>query len=77
MPWAAINIITRRANDGLELAGSRSITAHGDGEIITGQAAVGFGVINGDWSVGLDYVRQDGVTLDRRGYSARPMAIQK
>lgn len=70
-----VNIVTRQDNHGLELGASRTITGHGDGEIITGQAAVGFDLFGGAWSVGVDYTKVDGVTLDRRGYSARPLFI--
>ncbi len=70
-----VNIVTRQDNHGVELGASRTITGHGDGEIITGQAAVGFDLLGGAWSVGVDYTKADGVTLDRRGYSARPLAI--
>ncbi len=65
-----VNIVTRRNNHGLELGGTRTITEHGDGEIVTGQAAIGFDLFGGTWSLGVDYVEQDGVTMDRRGYSA-------
>ena len=65
-----VNIVTRRANRGLELSGTRTITERGDGEIVTGQAAIGFDLLGGTWSLGLDYVEQDGVTMDRRNYSA-------
>ena len=68
-----INIITRRGS-GLEAAVSRSI-AHGDGEIDTGQAAFWFESNGGGWGIGVDYAQQDGVTLDRRGYSAVPKQI--
>ena len=68
-----INIITRPNRQGLELAASRTITEQGDGEIVTGQAAIGFDALGGTWSVGLDYAKQDGVTLDRRDYSATPV----
>jgi iron complex outermembrane recepter protein len=70
-----INIVTRQNNPGLELSGTRTITEHGDGEIVTGQAAIGFDLIGGMWSLGLDYVEQDGVTMERRSYSANPLII--
>jgi iron complex outermembrane receptor protein len=63
-----INIVTRRGA-GIELASSRSITASGDGEIITGEASALLNSRWGDWGLGIDYVSQDGVTLDRRSYS--------
>ncbi len=70
-----VNIVTRRNNRGLELSGTRTITERGDGEIVTGQAAIGFDLLGGTWSFGVDYVQQDGVTMDRRSYSALPFLI--
>jgi len=70
-----VNIVTRRADHGLELSGTRTITERGDGEIVTGQAAVGFELLGGAWRLGIDYVEEDGVTMDRRSYSARPLVI--
>ena len=70
-----MNIVTRPSHHGLELSGSRTITERGDGEIVTGQAAVGFDLLGGTWSLGVDYVEQDGVTMDRRSYSALPLMI--
>ena len=70
-----VNVVTRQSNHGLELRGTRTITERGDGEIITGQAAIGFDLLGGAWSLGVDYVTQQGVTMDRRGYSARPLLI--
>jgi outer membrane receptor protein involved in Fe transport len=68
-----VNIVTRRSHRGLELSGTRTITERGDGEIVTGQAAIGFDLLGGEWSLGLDYVEQDGVTMERRSYSALPL----
>ncbi len=70
-----VNIVTRPASRGLELSGTRTITERGDGEIVTGQAAIGFDLLGGTWSLGVDYAEQDGVTMDRRSYSARPLII--
>ena len=70
-----INIVTRRAGKGIEFTGSRTITSRGDGEIVTAQAAIGLAPYGGAWSIGLDYANQDGVTLDRRDYSAVPLFI--
>jgi len=70
-----VNVITRRAHEGAELAGSWGITEEGDGQTVRGNAALGFDLLGGAWSLGLDYVRQDGVTDDRRSYSAQPMRI--
>jgi len=70
-----VNVVTRSNPSGLELNGSRTISDRADGEIVTGQAAIGFGLLGGKWSLGLDYVEQDGVTMDRRSHSANPMSI--
>ena len=70
-----INIVTRRAGRGVELTGSRTIAAQGDGEIVTAQAAIGLAPYGGAWSIGVDYAKQEGVTLDRRDYSAVPLFI--
>jgi outer membrane receptor protein involved in Fe transport len=70
-----VNVVTRRNNRDLELRGTRTITERGDGEVVTGQAATGFDLLGGTWGLGVDFVKQDGVTMDRRGYSARPLLI--
>jgi len=70
-----VNIVTRREADGVEVSGSRTITGDGDGEIVTVQAGIGFDVFDGAWNFGIDYAKQDGVTLDRRSYSAVPLLI--
>src|SRR5262245_46564418 len=70
-----VNIVTRQGNHGLEFRGTRTITERGDGEIVTGQAAIGFDLVGGTWGLGIDYVEQDGVTMDRRSYSALPFII--
>ena len=70
-----VNIVTRPNIGGLELNVSRTITDRGDGELVTGQAAIGFGLLGGTWGLGLDYVEQDGVTMDRRSHSASPLTI--
>jgi iron complex outermembrane receptor protein len=70
-----VNIVTRRNDDGLELSGTRTISEHGDGEIVTGQAAFGFDLLGGAWGLGVDFVDQDGVTMNRRSYSALPLII--
>jgi len=70
-----VNVVTRRNNRGLQLSGSRTISERGDGQVVTGQAAIGFDLLGGTWSLGLDYVEQDSVAMDRRGYSALQLAI--
>src|SRR4029453_19062387 len=44
----AVNIVPRPANAGVELRGSRTITDRGDGEILTGQAAIGYDALGGN-----------------------------
>jgi outer membrane receptor protein involved in Fe transport len=70
-----INIVTRQAGEDLELSASHTVSAHGDGEVLAIQAAAGVGWLDSTWTVGVDYVNQDGVTLDRRDYSAVPLLI--
>jgi outer membrane receptor protein involved in Fe transport len=70
-----VNVVTRRNHRGIELSGTRTITEQGDGEIVTGQMAIGSDLFGGSWSFGIDYVEQDPVTMDRRKYSALPLVI--
>jgi len=70
-----VNVITRQADEAMEVGGSWTITGHGDGEILRGHAALGFDLLEGAWSLGIDYTKQEGVTQDRRGYSAVPLLI--
>ena len=70
-----VNVITRRAQDGVAIGGSRTVTERGDGEIRRGHAVLGFNLFAGSWSLGIDYTKQHGVTQDRRGYSAIPLLI--
>ncbi|HEV8332681.1 MAG TPA: TonB-dependent receptor [Steroidobacteraceae bacterium] len=70
-----VNVITRNDLQGVEFGGSRTITEHGDGEIVRGQASVGVNLLGGSWKLGVDYVEQDGVSLARRSYSAAPLGI--
>jgi outer membrane receptor protein involved in Fe transport len=70
-----VNIVTRPSHHGFEVSGSRTITEHGGGEIVTGQATIGLDLLGGTWSLGVDYVDQEGVTMDRRSYSALPLII--
>jgi outer membrane receptor protein involved in Fe transport len=70
-----INVVTRRDLDAPALGGSWTITERGDGEIVQGHLVAGFDLGEGSWSLGIEYARQDGVTLDRRSYSAVPLDI--
>jgi iron complex outermembrane receptor protein len=70
-----VNLLTREAERGLDAKLSRSISDRGDGEILSAQASAGFELFGAGWSIGIDHASQDGVTLDRRGYSALPLGI--
>jgi iron complex outermembrane receptor protein len=70
-----VNLVTRRDHRGWGVSGSRTISEHGDGEIVTGQTAIGLDLLGGTWNLGVDYVEQDGVTMDRRSHSALPRII--
>jgi outer membrane receptor protein involved in Fe transport len=70
-----VNVITRRPSRAASVAGAWRITNHGDGQVAKGDAAIGFDILGGTWSLGIDFVRQDGVTGDQRDYSAQPLRI--
>lgn len=70
-----VNVITRPAVEGAQFGGGWTITERGDGEIVRGDALVGFELLGGSWSIGVDYTKQDGVSLARRDYSAAPLDI--
>jgi iron complex outermembrane recepter protein len=70
-----VNVITRRAYDGVELSGNWTMTERGDGQIVRGQAAIGFDLFGGNWGLGVEYVEQDSVRLDQRSHSAIPLVI--
>ena len=71
-----INIITRTSFQGLELEGSHSVTSHGDGGVSRLQVLAGGGATGrAEGSLGIDYTKQTGVTLDRRAYSSQPLQI--
>jgi outer membrane receptor protein involved in Fe transport len=68
-----VNVITRTGVEGAQFGGGWTITERGDGEIVRGDALVGFDLFAGSWSIGVDYTKQDGVRLARRDYSAAPL----
>jgi outer membrane receptor protein involved in Fe transport len=70
-----INVVTRRDLAGITTAVSQTLTGHGDGGVTMGRVAAGFELLGGTWLVGLEKVSQEGVTLDRRDYSAVPQVI--
>ena len=70
-----VNVITRRDVVGFTFAGSQKLSKHGDGAVTTGQAAAGLDLFGGTWILGVEHVEQDGVTLDRRDYSAVPLVV--
>ena len=70
-----VNVITRRDLVGITLAASQTLSEHGDGQVTMGQAAGGLDLFGGTWFLGAEHVAQDGVRLDRRGYSEVPLVI--
>ena len=70
-----VNVITKQVERGSDVAASWQVTGEGDGQTASANAATGFGVLGGTWSVGLNYVRQDGVAAAQRDYSAEPLRI--
>jgi iron complex outermembrane receptor protein len=70
----AINVITKAPAPGAFARIERSAAAAGDGGVASAQAGAGMSIGGGAWTLGLDYVRQDGVKQGRRGYSATPLS---
>jgi len=69
-----VNIITRDKFHGIELSASESRTSHDDGNVTRGQLLAGTELLNaGEVQIGVDYIKQHGVNLDRRPYSAIPL----
>jgi iron complex outermembrane receptor protein len=68
-----VNLITRRPAPGFAGELRQARTDRGDGNVTTAQLAGGLGTGEGAWTLGLDYVRQDGVLQSRREYSAIPL----
>ena len=55
VPVGPLWVERNRASDGVEVGGSWTITGHADGEILRGQAALGFHLLEGAWNLGIDY----------------------
>lgn len=70
-----VNVITKRPAPGISARAERTVDTRNDGEIVAGQLSGGLQAFGGAWTLGLDYVRQDGVKQDQRGYSAVPLQI--
>jgi iron complex outermembrane receptor protein len=69
-----VNIITRNKFHGLELSANESRTSHDDGGVTRGQLLAGTELFSaGEVQLGVDYIKQLGVKLDRRSYSALPL----
>lgn len=71
-----VNVITRTAEPGVSARVEHALALEGDGGVLTAQLAGGASLLGGTWMLGLDYVRQDGVKQDQRGYSAAPLSIR-
>jgi iron complex outermembrane receptor protein len=71
-----VNVITRHDFSGIALEAHQALASHGDGPITQLQVLGGSSGPDGAQGMaGLDYTRQNGVTFDRRRYSAQPLAI--
>ncbi|MEJ1962740.1 MAG: TonB-dependent receptor [Gammaproteobacteria bacterium] len=73
-----INILTRSGFRGFEMEGQQSLASRGDGSVARAQLLAGAGDAapgSAQVMLGVDYTRQTGVTLDRRGYSSEPLQI--
>lgn len=68
-----VNLITREHFHGFEASASESRTSRRDGALTRAQLLAGAPVFGtGDVQVGVDYLKQRGVSLDQRAYSASP-----
>ena len=70
-----VNVITRRPGGPTSVAGSVRVTEEGGGQVSRADAAFSTTLRGGSWDIGVDLVRQNGLTDDRRGYSAQPLRI--
>ena len=70
-----VNLITRRPGGASTVAGGWRVASRGDGQVAKVSAVLGFGAGGGSLSLGIDYVQQQGVKVDRRDYSAEPLRI--
>ena len=69
-----INVITKKNVEGFDVAGSYTSSERGDGQIATVTAGGGFVRDRTSLQIGGEFVKQEGVTLDQRAYSAIPLA---
>ena len=70
-----VNLITRPPGSTSTVEGSWRVASRGDGQVARGSAVMSFGHGSGAITLGIDYVRQEGVKVDRRDYSAQPLRV--
>ena len=70
-----INLITPATLPGLSVRATQSLGDRGDGGISKVQATFGGGSTGPTWILGVDHTKQQGVTGDRRAYSALPQQV--
>ena len=70
-----VNVITRSAAPGGELALKGSVSGQGDGNITTAHLVLGRAFGAGDWSIGADYLDQQPVMFTDRSFSSYPVHI--
>jgi outer membrane receptor protein involved in Fe transport len=70
-----VNVVTRKPGGPANIGGSLQVTDQGGGQVARADAAYSIALAGGAWDIGVDLVRQNGVTDDRRAYSAQPLRI--
>ena len=70
-----VNVMTRKPGGPANIGGSLEVTGQGGGQVARADAAYSVEPHGGAWDLGVDLVRQSGVTDDRRAYSAEPLRI--
>lgn len=69
-----INVITKKDVQGVDVGASYETSERGGGQIAKANASGGFVRDGTSLQLGGEFVKQDGATLDARGYSAVPLA---
>jgi outer membrane cobalamin receptor len=70
-----VNVITYSGYRGFEMTAQQSESTRGDGTIRRASMIYGHDVGAGNWMLGLDYVKQDGVLASARAFSAVPLTL--
>jgi len=70
-----INVITRTDFKGTQIGVQSAVSERGDGAVRRVQLLVGGDLQSGQWMFGGDHVDQNGVSMNRREYSAVPLAV--